>query len=936
MGEAANNLFEVLLYAAHSSVDNGVTVYRPGQADQPPDRILYTKLLQDALSNSKPLRNLLDVQSRTVILLHLDDHVSNITWLWSVIAAGYVPAISTPFPNDMEQRRKHLSHLQELLQKPLIITKEQLLPQFAGFHEKLNIHTIESLEKMDRNLSPTRLQQRYSKRDDDLAILMLTSGSTGNAKAVRLNHGQIISAITGKTRYHNTTKDDVFLNWIGMDHVANLTEIHLHAMYLGADQVHVHAADLLASPLQFLRLIDRHRASYSFAPNFFLASCGKALEVSEKSQSEKSLDLSSIRCLISGGESNSTALCNSLTLLMQKFGAPDHFIRPGFGMTETCAGSIYGTQCPSYDVARNLEFASVGSCIPGMSMRIAKADGSVATAGEAGNLEVSGRVVFKGYFNNQKATESAFTPDGWFATGDKVYIDSEGKLIIVGREKETIIINGVKYFPQEIEKAIEDAEIDGVSPSYTAVFPCRPTGAETEALCIVYLPSYSSDDVASRVHTGNRIRNVVMTHCMVRAYKVIPLEKSFLPKSSLGKLSRAKIRKAFESGAYDRLMELDDTVLARWRLTELVQPTTGTESLLHGLFVEVFQLKPSEIGIDTNLYDMGCSSVEIFRLKTLIQSKMDLAKNIPITTIIANPTVRTLTTALDQLTTPKPYNPVVVLRYSGSKTPLWLIHPGVGEVLIFLKLVKYITDRPVYALRARGFDGEDFFRSIPQIVSTYHRAIKQTQQRGPYAIAGYSYGGTLAFEIAKLLQARGDEVQFLAVFDQPPNIKRRMRQGDWIDVLFTLTRFFNLLAPDAEATVSRHLRTGSDDDAAMSKDMAVDFLLSQIPSSRLEEFGLDKLRMRTWASLAYNMHVIARDYEPSGEIPHMEIFYAEPISAVAKDKVEWMKCHLSRWNEFVDKPVFNEVDGSHYTLIGPENVASFWKKFKARLEAAGL
>jgi acyl-CoA synthetase (AMP-forming)/AMP-acid ligase II len=107
---------------------------------------------------------------------------------------------------------------------------------------------------------------------------MLTSGSTGNPKAVCLRHGQIISSLVGKATYHQTGHNDVFLNWIGMDHVANLTEIHLHAIALGAEQIHVPAVDLLANPLLFLDLIDRHRVSYSFAPNFFLASVKKALE----------------------------------------------------------------------------------------------------------------------------------------------------------------------------------------------------------------------------------------------------------------------------------------------------------------------------------------------------------------------------------------------------------------------------------------------------------------------------------------------------------------------------------------------------------------------------------------------------------------------------------------------------------------------------------
>ena len=78
---------------------------------------------------------------------------------------------------------------------------------------------------------------------------MLTSGSTGNAKAVCLRHDQINQSVRGKSQHLGLTNNDILLNWIGMNHVANLIEMHLHAMYLCAEQVHVQASDLLLEPL---------------------------------------------------------------------------------------------------------------------------------------------------------------------------------------------------------------------------------------------------------------------------------------------------------------------------------------------------------------------------------------------------------------------------------------------------------------------------------------------------------------------------------------------------------------------------------------------------------------------------------------------------------------------------------------------------------------
>lgn len=113
---------------------------------------------------------------------------------------------------------------------------------------------------------------------DELAVLMLTSGSTDSPKAVCLHQGQIISSLRGKSIHHGTVKDDIFLNWIGLDHVANLTEIHLHAVSLGAQQVHVQGANVLAQPFYFLDIIHSQKVTYTFAPNFFLTALIRSLE----------------------------------------------------------------------------------------------------------------------------------------------------------------------------------------------------------------------------------------------------------------------------------------------------------------------------------------------------------------------------------------------------------------------------------------------------------------------------------------------------------------------------------------------------------------------------------------------------------------------------------------------------------------------------------
>jgi hypothetical protein len=135
--------------------------------------------------------------------------------------------------------------------------------------------------------------------------------------------------------------------------------------------------------------------------------------------------------------------------MLSRYGAPKNAIVPGFGMTETCAGAIFNLNFPEYDLNNGYELASLGRCMPGIQMRVMKisqhGERAPALENEDGELEVSGEVVFKQYFNDPVENTRSFTSDGWFKTGDRARLDEWGNLRLVGRSKEVIIINGYSY-----------------------------------------------------------------------------------------------------------------------------------------------------------------------------------------------------------------------------------------------------------------------------------------------------------------------------------------------------------------------------------------------------------------------------------------------------------------------------------------------------------
>lgn len=936
-----------LLKATASRGDSGSILSYPLGNTTKPVVISYSRLLRMAQQawSTVSLRFQSPPQPGSVVLLHFNHHLDRILWFWAVLLAGYVPAMSTPFPNNLKQRLAHLDHLHGMLMMPECLTTEALAPEFQehGLFAPISVDSLNTNYEANRpkmeNEEP--IADDYNQPDASAtAVLMLTSGSTGRCKAVPLSHGQILAAISGKAWLMPVPENCSFLNWTGLDHVAGLVEMHLQGIYTRRDQVLVQAADLLVSPELFLGIIDRHRVASTFAPNFFLAAVLRFLRRDKRgiTSSQNLWDMTCLRHITSGGEANVTKTCNELVqLLSARCGAPLNVIVPGFGMTETCAGAIFNTACPHYDVKEKLPFTSLGWCMPGISMRITDSCGEkenhALSPGVVGDLEVSGAVVFKGYFNNPCDTERSFTSDGWFKTGDRALINHDGCLVLQGRVKDLLVVNGVKYDPSEVESAINEAHILGVTPSWICFFSYFPLGGHTEEVFAIYVPTYHPDDINARAQTADEIGKITLSLTGCRP-QILPLPQSLLKKSSLGKLSRAAIKAAFERGEYHVYEKDNVNKLAMYRINTREEPEGELESELLTIFVNSLDLASNGFDVQTSILDLGISSIELIKLKRCIETDLKCIpiEEIPLITLMTNTTVRALAKCLvSSQRLVRAYNPVVKLQTRGDKTPLWFAHPGVGEVMVFMNLGKYITDRPIYALRASGFnEGELPFKSIEEIVHLYHGAIKKEQPEGPYAVAGYSYGGMLAFEIGKILESNGDQVKFIGSFNLPPHIKTRMSQVTWKMSVLDLCHFLQLISEDRAEELSRELEDVPDENL-------ISEVMIHINHDRLAELALSPTALARWAQIGLNLHHIAVGYEPSSSVANMDVFFCDPITVVASSKAPWLEDFLLKWKDFTrSEPRFHEVSGSHYTMLSPENVFSFQKTLRRALEARGL
>ena len=979
------SLLAALQHAA--AKDEGIFTYPPGKTERPEfaQFVGYEKLLRIAKNYAGILGKKLEWPKaqpqpdsqphRPVIMVHFDSILDTVEWYWAVMLWGGIPAITSPamFSHNEADGKAHLAHLATTLDSPLCLTRHSLMGPFMQHPDAITAYAIEDLVVPTGDCITAGSEAKFASMEvvpngsitidpqlklDDIAALMLTSGSSGSAKAVPITHGQILVACEGKNKNADLKfPKSPFLSWVGIDHVANLVHCHLFAIISGVSQIHLNPADAMADPVHFLNILSRHNVSRTFAPNFFLSKLRRLLEAGRVESLDPDLNLEALY-LDSGGEANVVEVCVAVQSLLEPYGAPENVISPSFGMTETCAGCIFNNCCPTYDQAVSSQFASLGKPMSGVSMRIAQLGSDLGTdssavsqtakPGERGHLQVAGPAVFKGYFGNPQATNMAFTSDGWFQTGDLAYLDDNGNLHLDGRIKELININGVKYLPHELDSALEQAEIPGTTPSYFCCFSIREPNMDTEEVLVVFLPSHtlgdSDEDDERRFETHARISIVTSLHTHSRP-RVLPLRADQLQKSTLGKLSRAKLKDAFDNCEFAVQQANHNKAIQRHRQRTRGTPANEREAIVLNIIRSQLDLgSEDDFSVNDSLLLYGSTSMDLMTIKSRIngeKARLNLSRPLDLIDLLHDPSPRGIVSRIDASSLGHhAYDPVVVLQPHGAKPPLWVVHPGVGEVLVFVALARQINDRPLYAFRARGFNkGETPFSSLEELFETYHSAIKSRQPEGPYAIAGYSFGGMVAFELAKLLESEGDEVRVCAPFNLPPHIKWRMRELVWDECVMHLFYFVELMGEEEvyahKSTICRLGNSGPEGQLD-----AIKYLKPYCDQARWDELGLNEEDYLHWVSIASNMQGLAVDYEPSGSIQGMDVFVADPLSHVAKTREEWINNRLSAWKDFVKNGDvrFHNVQGAHYTMLNPKfvDVSTFAGTLKKVLAQRGI
>jgi long-chain acyl-CoA synthetase len=300
---------------------------------------------------------------------------------------------------------------------------------FMGFTPR-----VSNLAKLDTMSFKGMPEPRWpvSVSDDELAVLLYTSGTSGKPKGVMLSHGNISANIRQVVEHAHFTRDDVMLGVLPQFHSFGLTVLTLLPLTLGLKAVYT----ARFVPQKIVKLMREHR------PTIFVAipSMYSALLAVKDAEPE---DFASLKYAISGGEPLSDAVAERF---FERFGVR---INEGYGLTET---SPVTNVCLPHEYRPH----SVGRALPEIDQRIIDLNtGTRLPFDHEGEIWIKGPNVMQGYRGLAEETAKALTPDGFLRTGDIGRIDPDGFLSITGRLKEMLIVGGENVFPREIEEVLD-------------------------------------------------------------------------------------------------------------------------------------------------------------------------------------------------------------------------------------------------------------------------------------------------------------------------------------------------------------------------------------------------------------------------------------------------------------------------------------------------
>ena len=588
------------------------------------------------------------------LILFIADNERFVEMFWACVLGGIVAVPLAPGVAD-EHWRKLLRVFAQLDQSPVAIDAPTLdrFDSFSAAHhleregQQLRARTV-VVGGLDMAGEPG---VPVSSDPGDLAFIQYSSGSTGDPKGVTLTHRNLVTNIASIIEGAGYTDRDSVISWMPLSHDMGLIGFHLTLLAAGVSHAIMRTELFARRPLLWLDLASQRRCTVLCSPNFGFQHYLRQYA----HRPPEGLDLSSIRLIFNGAEPISAEVCRRFMRTMAPHGLKANSMFAVYGLAEaTLAVAFAPRGVPMETVVvdptrlrkgeavrqealqggRVAELVKVGPPLPGIDLRIVDEQGTTLDERVLGLVLMRGDNVTAGYYQDPARTAELVSADGWLSTGDLGFI-WDGQLVIAGRAKDLVIINGQNHYPHDLERIA--AEVADIEANRVAAAGVRGPVADTEELAFFVIHRASVADFLPKVI---ELRRKIQQQTGLEVSHVVPVRQ--IPKTSSGKLQRYALAEAFEQGEFNAPLAEIERLLEQRIVAEQRTGTPTAQRLqqICAAFVADRQLTPQ-----TNLLEIDLNSLTLARIHEAIER--EFPQRVQVTDLFDYPTLEQLAEFLD-------------------------------------------------------------------------------------------------------------------------------------------------------------------------------------------------------------------------------------------------------------------------------------------------
>ncbi|MES2332684.1 MAG: non-ribosomal peptide synthetase [Bacteroidota bacterium] len=621
-------------------------------------------------------------------------------------------------PLDPEYPKQRIIYMLENSGAKLVLTEKKYSGHFISHANELLLEDAIEKAKTFPASNPAR-----NVTGADLAYIIYTSGSTGNPKGVMVEHHSIVNLLWYLRSTHEINERDRLLAITTISFDIAVLELFL-PLICGALVV-ITDAKVSRDGFELLEIIQKEKIN-------LMQATPVTWKIMLAAGWEDKIDLTIFCC----GEALSIDLAMKL---VQRCSSLYNY----YGPTETTVYST-GTQIHLSD-----KIITIGKPLANTQVYILDEDLQLLPADTVGEVYIGGQGVARGYMNMPELTAERFINDTFstgndqkiFRTGDIGKWTGDGTIYLMGRADHQIKIRGFRIEPGEIEACLLTQP--GIRD---ALVIAREDTPGNKSLVAYIICTTRSKDPAGNIQKWKRSLQHSMPDFMIPPEFVLMDSFPLLPNGKINRAALPKPEKRLHAGN-----------------GKIAEHDTSMEKLVTAIWAELLGI--DDVGLDEDFFDLGGHSLIAVQIMTRLEK--ETGKRLPIAALFEASTIRKLSLFLEVGDVATLWESLVPVKASGHRPPLYIVHGDGLNVMVFNSVPKHMdAEQPVFGLQPRGLNGiDDPDESMEEIAANYVAGILKHNPEGPYFLAGYSFGGIVAFEMAKQLKAAGHEVKMLAMFD---------------------------------------------------------------------------------------------------------------------------------------------------------------------------